>query len=236
MIMKNVKIPVIIVLVILTMFATDVFSQSGYQQYEDYKIRGTIRDALTKDPIYATLVFESIPDASDVYIIKTEKDHGLYELEIRDNNKYIIEITSDNYKPEIDTVTIAGNISGLDFELLSVKPGQLLRLHNIYFEQGDHIILENSYQEINEIVMLLKQYPDMVIQLEGHTDRQGGRSANLKLSEDRVLEIKKFLVGAGIHPKRIRTAAFGDRRPISTENDEEARRLNRRVEVRIISI
>lgn len=236
MIMKYVKMPVSILLVILTMFAADVYSQSGYQQYEDHRIKGTIRDALTKDPIRATLVFESVPDASDVYIIKTEDDNGLYELAIRENNKYIIEITSDSYKPEIDTVTIASNISGLDFELLSVKPGQLLRLHNIYFAQGDYEILENSYQEINEIVMLLKQYPNMVIQLEGHTDRQGGRTANLRLSEERVLEIKKYLVTAGIHPKRIRTAAFGDRKPISTENNEEARRLNRRVEVRIISI
>jgi outer membrane protein OmpA-like peptidoglycan-associated protein len=85
-------------------------------------------------------------------------------------------------------------------------------------------------------VALLKQYPDMVIQLEGHTDRQGGRSANMELSEDRVLEIKNYLVNTGINPKRIKTAAFGDTRPISTENTEESRQLNRRVEVRIISI
>jgi OOP family OmpA-OmpF porin len=76
----------------------------------------------------------------------------------------------------------------------------------------------------------------MIIQLEGHTDRQGGRRANLVLSENRVLEIKSRLVSAGINQKRIKTVAFGDRKPLSTENTEESRKLNRRVEVRILSI
>ena len=235
MIMKSVKIPVMLLLVTLTMNAPDVFSQSEYQLYEDHSVRGTIRDAVTKEPITATLVFESVPDASDVYIITAATDNGAYEVTIRENNKYILEISSENYKPEIDTVDISGSLSGLDFELLSVKPGQLLRL-NILFAQGDYQIPEASYLEINEILKLLNQYPDMVIQLEGHTDRQGGRRANLLLSENRVLEIKNRLMSAGIHPKRIKTVAFGDRKPISTENTEEARKLNRRVEVRILSI
>jgi OOP family OmpA-OmpF porin len=227
---------VILLLVTLTISASDAYSQSGYQLFEDFRVRGTIRDALTKEPINAILVFESMPDASDVYIINAVTGNGSYEVTIREESKYVIEISSDNYKPEIDTVVIAGSMSGLDYELFSVKPGQLLRLHNIYFAQGDYRILDRSYQEIHEIVALLRQYPDMVIQLEGHTDRQGGRSANMELSEDRVLEIKNYLVNTGINPKRIKTAAFGDTRPISTENTEESRQLNRRVEVRIISI
>jgi outer membrane protein OmpA-like peptidoglycan-associated protein len=58
----------------------------------------------------------------------------------------------------------------------------------------------------------------------------------MELSENRVLEIKKYLVNEGVDQKRIKTAAFGGSRPISTENNEEARRQNRRVEVRILSI
>jgi OOP family OmpA-OmpF porin len=234
--MKSVKMPVILLLVMLTINTPGVFSQSSRQLYEDYRVRGTVRDALTKEPITATLVFASVPDASDVYIISAATDNGSYEVTIRDNNKYVIEISSEYYKPEIDTVVVSGNLSGLDFELLSVKPGQLLRLNNIYFAQGDYHMLDSSYQEVSEIVMLMTQYPEMVIQLEGHTDRQGGRSANMVLSENRVQEIKQHLVSAGINPKRIKTVAFGDRRPISTENTEESRQLNRRVEIRILSI
>jgi len=233
--MKSLRLPVITLLVFLTM-TFNVISQTGYQPYKDYKIRGTITDALTKEPVNATLVFESVPDASDVYIIDSGTGNGAYEVTIRNDQKYVVEISSNNYKPEIDTVIIGGNQSGLNFELLSVKPGQLLRLYNIYFAQGDYQILDQSRQEISELVMLLNQYPDMKIRLEGHTDRLGGRRANMELSENRVLEIKKYLVNHGINQKRVKTAAFGGNKPISSENNEESRQMNRRVEIRILSI
>jgi outer membrane protein OmpA-like peptidoglycan-associated protein len=234
--MKSARMPVIALLGIFVLIF-DVSGQIRSQMYEDLMVRGKVTDALTKEPINATLIFESVPDASDVYIIDAGNEgDGVYEVSIRSREKFIVEISSDNYKPEIDTVVIEDDLSSLDFQLLSVKPGQLLRLHNIYFAQGDFQILEQSRQEISEIVLLLNQYPDMIIRLEGHTDRLGGRSANLTLSENRVQEIKKYLINSGIHHKRVKTAAFGGSKPISTEGTEESRRLNRRVEVRILSI
>ena len=235
MIMKSVIIPVVSLMITMAVI-TKAYSQITYSLYEEYKINGTVKDALTKEPISATLIFQSVPDASDIYIIDAASGSGSYEVIIRNKKRYIIEITSNNYKPEIDTVTIKGNINALDFDLLSVKPGQLLRLHNIYFAQGDYRILEKSRREISELVLLLNQYPDMSIQLEGHTDRLGGRNANVELSENRVQEIKKSLVSSGVNHKRIKTRAFGGSKPISTENNEESRQLNRRVEVRILSI
>lgn len=236
MIMKAIIKPVIVLLAMVVFVINETSSQTGDPPYEDFSVRGTIKDALTKEPIHATLVFESVPDASDVYIINASQEEGTYEVTIRSQSKYVVEISSNNYKPEIDTVTIRGNFIDLNFELLSVKPGQLLRLHNIYFAQGDDQILNESFQELSEVLLLLRQYPDMTIRLEGHTDRQGGRRANMVLSEQRVEAIKLFLVNNGVHHKRIKTAAFGGSKPISTENNEEARRLNRRVEVRILSI
>jgi outer membrane protein OmpA-like peptidoglycan-associated protein len=234
--MKSARMPVIALLVTIVL-SFDTFSQIRDQMYEDLKIRGTITDALTKEPVKATLVFESVPNASDVYIIDAgDEEDGSYEVTIRQKQKYIVEISSDSYKPEIDTVVIGSSLNGLDYQLLSVKPGQLLRLHNIYFAQGDFKILDQSLEEISEIVLLLNQYPDMIIRLEGHTDRLGGRSANMTLSENRVQEIKKYLVNSGVNQKRIKTAAFGGSKPISTEGTEESRQLNRRVEVRILSI
>lgn len=233
--MKSIRLPVVTFLVFLAI-TLNVIGQTGYQLYKDYRIRGTITDALTKEPVNATLVFESVPDASDVYIIDSGTGNGVYEVTIRSDRKYIVEVSSNNYKPEIDTVLIGGNQSGLNFELLSVRPGQLLRLYNIYFAQGDYQILDQSQQEISELVLLLNQYPDMKIQLEGHTDRLGGRRANMELSENRVLEIKKYLVSHGINQKRVKTAAFGGNKPISSENNEESRQMNRRVEIRILSI
>lgn len=234
--MKNFSLKEVFILCAGLFLWTDLFGQITFHAYQSFRITGTVRDALTKEPLQASLVFQSLPDASDVYIIDSGTEGEGYEFIVRSEKKYVIEIISDNYKPEIDTVVIDGNIEGLDFTLLSVKPGQILRLNNIYFGQGDYKIQEQSKQELSELIMLMNLYPDMKIQLEGHTDRQGGRSANMELSENRVLEIKKYLEHYGVNTKRIKTAAFGGSKPISTENTEDSRKLNRRVEVRILSI
>ena len=75
----------------------------------------------------------------------------------------------------------------------------------------------------------------MVIQLEGHTDYQGNSKDNMKLSKERVDAVKKYLEGKGISGSRIKTKAFGGTQPISKDDTAEAHRLNRRVELRILS-
>jgi outer membrane protein OmpA-like peptidoglycan-associated protein len=124
----------------------------------------------------------------------------------------------------------------LFYRLLPVRLGEVLQLQKIYFPQGDFKILDSSFGELAELMYLLNQYPGMEIRLEGHTDRQGGRKSNLILSGKRVEAIQEYLVNHGIAKRRIKIKAFGDLRPVSNENTDEARRANRRVEVRILKI
>jgi len=210
---------------------------AGYGQYViNFKITGKITDATTNDPIQATVIFQTLPDISEVYIDESNDSTGIYAIGLHARNRYLVEVSAPFYKPEIDTIRVDANLDSINFKLLSVKPGNVLRLQRIYFAQGDFRIQQNSYAELNELLMLMDRYPAMVIRLEGHTDRLGGRQANLILSQNRVDEIKKYLMRHGVNEKRIKTQAFGGNRPISTENSEESRRLNRRVEVRILSI
>lgn len=74
----------------------------------------------------------------------------------------------------------------------------------------------------------------MVIQLEGHTEIRGSAKLNLKLSQDRVDAVRNYLKSHGADASRIKTKAYGSTKPISRENTEEAQRLNRRVELRIL--
>ncbi len=220
----------------LLMMFSGKFNFSSGQNNEYILIRGKISEASTGKPLKASVTFQSYPDASEVYIEESNDSTGLFEVYLHKKNKYVIEVGAQYYKPEIDTINVTSDTAGMDFELLSVRPGELLRLHKIYFAQGDYHIQDSSIQELSEIALLLNQYPEMKIQLEGHTDRLGGRKANLELSENRVEAIKRYLMDQGIHHKRIKTRAFGESRPISTENTDESRKLNRRVEVRILSI
>jgi len=74
----------------------------------------------------------------------------------------------------------------------------------------------------------------MVIQLEGHTDYLGDAKQNMRLSEERVVAVRDYLVDKGISKTRIKTKAFGGTQPLSRDNTPEAHRLNRRVELRVL--
>jgi outer membrane protein OmpA-like peptidoglycan-associated protein len=74
----------------------------------------------------------------------------------------------------------------------------------------------------------------MEIQLEGHTDNSGDAKTNMKISEDRVEVVKKYLVLKGISKDRVKTKAFGGTKPLSNDRSAKAHSLNRRVEMRVL--
>jgi outer membrane protein OmpA-like peptidoglycan-associated protein len=72
------------------------------------------------------------------------------------------------------------------------------------------------------------------VRLEGHTDNVGPVDKNQQLSEDRVMEVKRYLVSRGVDEKRISTVGFGGSKPRFSNEREETRKLNRRVELVIV--
>jgi len=112
--------------------------------------------------------------------------------------------------------------------------GHVMRLNNLIFEVGNSKIDPESYTELDILVNMMKESPNMVIQLEGHTDYVGIANDNLKLSQRRVESVRNYLGSKGINKGRIKTKAFGGAQPLSRDNTPEAHRLNRRVEVRIL--
>ena len=112
--------------------------------------------------------------------------------------------------------------------------GKVMRLENLIFNTASSTIEPSSYKELNELITMLNNNPKMVIQLEGHTDYIGNAEMNKKLSQDRVEAVKNYLTTHGANGSKIKTKAFGGTQPLSRENTEQARSLNRRVEVRIL--
>lgn len=201
------------------------------------KIYGKVINAIDSTPVQASLTFESLPDNRDVHVIQSSDSTGIFTAVLHEHADYSILVDGKYYKPEMDTIQ-ASALGKFDmlYRLLPVKVGEVLQLQKIYFPQGDYKILQSSYGELTELLYLLREYPDMVIRLEGHTDRQGGARSNMILSENRVKSIRTYLTDHGVAHKRIKIKAFGGTRPIALENTEAARRANRRVEVRILKI
>ena len=103
------------------------------------------------------------------------------------------------------------------------------------FKTDSAVILKESNYILASIVKVLKENPEIKkVRVEGHTDTQGKPKHNKKLSERRAASVVKWLVKNGISKKRFTSAGFGQERPIATNQTEEGRRENRRVEFHIV--
>jgi len=119
-------------------------------------------------------------------------------------------------------------------DIVLTRKGESIVLDHLIFAMGKAALSKESYPGLDEVVAMLDDHPSMVIQLEGHTDNVGNAKMNMELSADRVENVKKYLVSKGIKKSRVKTVAFGGTRPLRNSNDEEAKALNRRVEMRIL--
>lgn len=222
------------------LFNAEVAQETPKEQLKDQLVLvyGHILDANSNQPVTGYINYEKMPRANNVGHIFNEND-GRYKLHMLEKEKYTVEITAEGYITVYDVVDIDdtdddGQIKR-DYLLTKAEDGNILRMNNLLFEMGKADILESSYDELNSLAQMLHTNPKMKIQLEGHTDYRGNPDRNMKLSEDRVLAVRDYLVAQEIKKNRIKYKAYGGIKPITTDNTEEARLKNRRVEVRILT-
>jgi OmpA-OmpF porin, OOP family len=108
------------------------------------------------------------------------------------------------------------------------------KLDKVYFQIGESNVLPESFDQLDNLAKYLIENPVLKIQIEGHTDNQGDSKANKKLSLERAYNVREYLVSKGIAGNRIKFVGLGDTQPVSANDTEENRKLNRRVEYKII--
>lgn len=113
--------------------------------------------------------------------------------------------------------------------------GSTFVLKDIYFEFDKSTILQQSYFELMKLITLLDTYPKMRIEISGHTDGKGSDSYNLRLSENRAKAVTDYLISKGVNEKRLRYKGYGKSMPIDTNDTEEGRANNRRVEFKVLA-
>jgi len=101
------------------------------------------------------------------------------------------------------------------------------------FETASTQLTPDSQGTVTSLSQILKAYPNVQVQLSGHTDNTGAPDSNQKLSLDRANAVKDMLVTSGISPDRIATSGYGQDRPIASNDTEEGRAKNRRTELTV---
>ncbi|MGB3467905.1 MAG: OmpA family protein, partial [Cyclobacteriaceae bacterium] len=123
--------------------------------------------------------------------------------------------------------------SVLKVSLEPLEVGNKVRLEHILFERASDKFLVGSEAELELLLKMMNENPNVSIMLEGHTDSYGNPKSNLTLSQQRVDAVKAYLVNRGIDASRIEGKGYGGTQPVADNKDEETRKLNRRVEFRV---
>lgn len=110
------------------------------------------------------------------------------------------------------------------------KDGKVI-LYGILFDLDKASLKQESEKQLSNIVTLLIKYPDLKLEIQGHTDDQGKDDYNMNLSKNRSETVSNYLQLFGIDKKRLVTKGFGETKPIATNDTEEGRAQNRRVEL-----
>ena len=113
--------------------------------------------------------------------------------------------------------------------------GSVRLLKPIEFETGRATIKPISFPIMDDVVELMKSKPSIKIGVYGHTDSKGTPANNLRLSKDRAAAVRKYLEGKGINPNRLQSEGFGQTKPVASNDNDDGRAKNRRVEFKILS-
>lgn len=190
-----------------------------------------VRDAKSDSLVAANITFINSNGAT-VATAKTDSITGFAKLRLPLNTQIKIRIEADNY------LTFTDNVSDIGAEVMyKIEPiikKRAIILHNLFFATNKTTILPESESAMQNLYELMVENPELRIRITGHTDNVGTNIDNQKLSEGRAKSVKDNLVQRGISAERIETDGKGETQPITTNDTEEGRAKNRRVEFVIL--
>ncbi len=136
---------------------------------------------------------------------------------------------------EVRIIEVAGMKQSLKFGPAEMKAALdaegRVQLHGILFDLDKATLQPESAKQLQDIVTLMKDYPDLKLEVQGHTDDQGSDDYNLDLSQRRAETVVTYLGLFGIAPGRLGPRGYGETKPVMPNTTEEGRAQNRRVEL-----
>lgn len=112
---------------------------------------------------------------------------------------------------------------------------KIVRLDYVKFVTGSAELTADSKYELDNVIQVLNERPELRIEVAGHTDNTGDAQANMALSNERAMAVRNYLVNDGIDASRLEARGYGQTVPVAENDTEEGRQQNRRTEFKIIS-
>ncbi len=201
-------------------------------------LKGTVKDAGDSTAVYAEISIMDKEKNEEISSVYTDSVTGEFLVTLPAGKNYGISVSAKGYLFHSEYFDIPESAKYQEIEkeifLTSIEVGSKIILKNIYFESGEATLRPESFVELGFVTEVLKNNPNIKIEIGGHTDDIGGYQANLKLSEERAKSVVNYLIGNGIEADRLEYKGYGFTEPIASNKTEEGRQENRRVEFTII--
>ncbi len=211
------------------------------QQKKVITVFGVVRDARKPSKLLSAII--TIVDSKrggKKKIIFSNKKDGKYIAILNKGSIYDFSVKKRDYafystKIDLRKLKKYEEIRK-DIMLNPLRKGARFVLNNLQFKYNSFKLLKSSKYELIRIINMMEDNPKMIIELGGHTDNVGSSSYNIKLSKKRATSVVKYLLKYGADKKRIRARGYGKNKPLASNDTEEGREKNRRVEIKIIKV
>lgn len=190
-------------------------------------------DAETGAPLVANVKIHHV-SLGEPLSFDTDSESGRTETQLADGDGYVLTIDVKGYEPFKQTLASIGE--NVEAKLSPIKVGKTFVLKNMFFATNKTKILPESEPALEMLYeyMIDEMNATRRIKIVGHTDNVGKDAANQKLSEGRAKAVREALIERGIDGARIEAEGKGESQPIDTNDTEEGRQNNRRVEIVVL--
>jgi outer membrane protein OmpA-like peptidoglycan-associated protein len=198
-----------------------------------------VTDYNTGKPIQALVELVDNATGKKEKDARSNAENGSYLITLPSGKNYGFSVNADGYMfhSENFNVPAASGYKEIlkDIRLQPMTAGSKIILYNTFFETGKSNLRPESYSELNRLAEMFTKYPNLVIEISGHTDNKGNKATNQKISMARAKSVVNYLLSQGVKPQNLKAVGYYFLYPVGNNKTEEGRQQNRRVEAKILS-
>jgi len=203
-------------------------------------IKGKVFDSSTMNPIESSIEFIQInDDESKIELVSADTLNG-YSIILPEGFKYQIIAKSAEYYNTVDTLDLSNITASVEIVknlyLDPIVKNQPIVLDNVYFDFDSDVIRPESFPELDRISEMLLDNPNLHMSIDGHTCSIGTDEYNLDLSNRRAGSIVEYFLAKGVLATNLEHHGYGESMPKASNETEEGREMNRRVEFELNEI
>ncbi|MCC7158173.1 MAG: PD40 domain-containing protein [Ignavibacteria bacterium] len=203
-------------------------------------INGKVLDENGK-PVEATIKWEDVELKKEVGIAKSDPETGEYFIALPTGRYYAYYADVKGFYSIVNYLDLTASKAfeqiSTDMSVISIEElknsGKAIKIENIFFDSGKFELKDESHEALNLLYRFMHANPDVIVELNAHTDDVGSDHFNLVLSGKRANSVVQYLIQIGIDISRLVPQGFGESQPVAPNDTEEGRALNRRVEFRV---